>query len=317
MRVLVLSSRREGGNINDLIHRGFFDACPGEVIWYGPGEDPYLNLTQMTEKSCELAVPFTEYEKGEPFSTVMCRLKPDLVLVNMKKRVPWLKRDDVALVAKLGVPICLVDVDVWGKHEDPFYKWPWTRIFVRGFIDVAKISGVSPVPVSWLPFSVHPSWINIPTEAKTEFGVGFVGNLEPASLYQARRRAIQKLGRKIVVPKAKVYGVAYMHWWRKCSIGLSCGGTWGYNVAKDLIIPGAGAILLSSGPKGLDKLLPRDAYVVYGPNAQNVVTLVEQTLADKRLLERRIIAAKHVEKFHTHATRWAELLSLAMEAKPC
>ncbi len=92
VQILVVSSNRPGGRINDLIHRGFFEACPLHLAWYGPGEEGPLS-----------------FDQGRPLLEVVAALKPLLVVFNMKKRVEhWVHP---AAVRKLSVPTAMIEVD--------------------------------------------------------------------------------------------------------------------------------------------------------------------------------------------------------------
>lgn len=285
LKLLVLSTKRPGGHINDLVHRGFLDAFPGDVTWYGPGEI---------------------YDTRNYNVEVMLKTKKfDLVLVNMKKRVPWLSMMDIEWISERA-RLALLDVDVWGQHSHSFYRFPFHHIFVRAKVDAEEMRKHVKIPVTWLPFSVHPDWLCEPTRDRP-IPVGFCGTTEPASLYPGRRGALEALGSQVT--RAKVYGISYMRWWSKCTIGMSCGGAIRGNVSKDVIIPAAGALLMNDGPPGTEDLLPRGSYVTYKPDGINALSVAMAALADKDLSDRRMAAYEAVKDRHLHFHRWSELLA--------
>lgn len=285
LKLLVLSTKRAGGHVNDLVHRGFLDAFPGKVIWYGPGEI---------------------YEpRNYKIPTMLASLEPDLVLVNMKKRVPWLSIEDAHWIAERA-RFALLDCDVWGHYSDPFYQLPFHHIFTRAKIDAEDMRAHVKVPVTWMPFSVHPDWLCEPTQDRP-IPVGFCGNTEPPSLYPGRRGALAALGGQVT--RTKIYGIGYMKWWAKCTIGLSCGGSVRGNVSKDVIIPAAGALLLNDGPPGTEDLLPAGSYATYSPDGHDALKVAKAALLDPNLFDRRMAAYEAVRDRHMHYHRWGQLLA--------
>jgi hypothetical protein len=297
MNILVLSSERPGGYYNDPIHRGFFEASPHPVFFYGPNERrgptyaPTLRLANVVQA-----------------------VKADLVLVNMKKRIAdWI---DVQQLADLKVKKAMVDVDFCFERR----KQEW---YERCRFDVLFLRHKSDVLVSrhprtrWLPFSVKPEWVSIPNAAsdRRPFDVGFIGTTEPRSNYPGRNKALAILRQRIARSARRIEGESYMHWWQNCRVGLTCSCIWRYDNSKHLIIPGAGALLLSDGSAGLSELLPRSAYEIYKTDGSDLVEVLDKALADPKLFERRRTAAEHVMKHHTHSMHWRTLLR-EMESAP-
>lgn len=293
MRVLVFSAQRGGGHINDPIHRGFFNAFPGEVVWYGPGEN--YNPSD----------PGPKFDANKPLHVLVEQVKPDLILVNMKKRVvSWMNPKELR---GLYIPKAIVEVDFCYEPDGKWYvACGFDMVFFRGYVDYAN----STLPKkSWLPFSVDPAWVCIPDENEDRLhDVGFMGTTWPVENYPVRNRAIDALGERLAKPP-KVYGDNYALWWRKCRIGLTCSSKWRYENAKHVIIPAAGALLLTDGTRGLPMLLPAPAYETYDGSCADLRTVVDRLLASTILLERRRHAAQRVQQLHTHPTRWADLLA--------
>lgn len=287
MRLVVLSSRRLLGALNDPIHRGFLDAFPGEVLWVGPGEriPPARDVAAQVDA-----------------------LQPDLVLVNMKKRVAaWL---DPETIARMGGTRVMLEVDYCYETSDAWYEAArFDRIFFRAQTDAM---GTRLPDAQWLPFSVHESWLCPPQALRArQRPVGFIGTAGPATIYPARARALEHLRRAGLepMPKGRIRGNAYAHWWRGVEIGLTCSSVFRQENAKHLIIPAAGALLLTDGSPGLPALLPPGSYATYRSDASDVVDVVRGLLDDPRAMQqRRDIALAHVRAHHTHAQRWAELL---------
>lgn len=280
MKLLVLSSKRIGGHVNDLIHRGFFDAFPGEVLWMGPGEqiEPEVDVAAHVE-----------------------RIAPDCVVVNMKKRVPWLRPETIARIRR---PKAIVEVDFCYEPNEYWYEASeFDAVFFRARVDYekSKLKGKQ-----WLPFSVHPSWI-VPTIDEREFAVGFAGTIVPRSNYPVRNLAIETLAKAGLLkrPLGWQYGESYMRWWQRVPIGLTCTAVYGIDNAKHLIIPAAGCLLLTDGTPGTPLLFPGDAYEIYKRDCSDLVQIVERLRADpEALARRREIARGVVLDGHTHEHRW-------------
>lgn len=281
LKLLVLSARRPGGHVNDPIHRGFFDAFPGEVSWYGPGEKYW-------------GVPLDQMVEGHA-----------LVLVNMKKRVPWLKPQDFA---KLPIPKGIVECDFCyeGKNLNWYADCRFDKVFFRNHTDLKRAGFPNQ---HWLPFSMSPSWLCRPEEHPRSIPVGFAGTRKPKDHYAWRNWAIEHLGTKVTIPPRKVTGEAFMEWFRACQIAISCSSRFQYDMAKTLIIPAAGAVLLSDPAPGLAHLLPAGSYLSC-PMGDNLDRVIEKALQDPvRLFDMATAAHDRVRDRHLHAHRWAELLA--------
>lgn len=289
MKILVLSSERPGGYPNDPIHRGFFESAPHPVAFYGPNE-----------------TRGPAFRKERRMADVVREAKADLVLVNMKKRVRgWL---DPKQLADLHVPKAVIEVDFCyeRKNQSWYAACGLDVLFLRHKSDV---SAATHPRKRWLPFSLKPSWIAVPARGERRpQDVGFAGALAPISNYPARNRAVKLLGTRLTRPTAKVIGEAYMTWWRRFRVGLTCSCVWRYDNAKHLIIPGAGALVLTDGSAGTADLLPKDTYVLYKTDGSDLVRVLDAALTDPHLLERRRAGAAHVAQHHTHAKRWTQLL---------
>lgn len=296
MKILVLSSERAGGYYNDPIHRGFFEAAPTRPVFYGPNErgGPTFNPKRK-------------------LASVVADVGADLVLVNMKKRVKdWL---DPRALADLKVKTAMVEVDFCfeRKNQSWYDACRFDVLFLRHKSDVAASKHPN---TRWLPFSIKPSWIAIPERSeRREHDVGFIGTVTPLANYPGRNRALAILKGRAGRSKKRIVGEAYMTWWRRCRIGLTCSCIWKYDNAKHVIIPGAGALLLTDGSAGTSGLLPPEAYVTYKTDGSNLLEVVRKTLADPHLLERRRSGAAHVARCHTHATRWSQLLKWVEKTK--
>lgn len=289
MKILVLSSERPGGYYNDPIHRGFFQNGPHPVVFYGPNERGG-----------------PAFDPRKRLAAVVAETKANLILVNMKKRVKgWL---DPKQIADLKVKTAMVEVDFCFERKDQtwYRQCNFDVLFLRHKSDVIA----SKYPTTrWLPFSIKPSWVAIPeATGRRPHAVGFCGSVRPLSNYPGRNRALAILKSRVARPQKRTIGEDYMHWWRACKVGLTCSCIWKYDNAKHLIIPAAGALLLTDGSAGLRELLPSDAYALYKTDGSDLTAVVDKVLADPKLLERRRHAAAYVKKHHTHGLRWAELL---------
>lgn len=291
-RIAILSTKRGGGHINDPIHRGFFDyakALGGTLFWVGPGE---------------------EYQPHPEVIPEFCRRNGvDLAIVNMKKRVDkWLPP---AVVVDLPCRKVIVEVDYcYEKGKPDAVKWyedcRFDVVFFRHFIDY-RDEGLS-APKGLLPFSVHPSWICHPMDGQRQ-GIGFAGTVAPVAHYEMRRWALDVLKDMVVRPPRKVFGERYMRWWSQFVIGLTCSSAAHYDNAKHLIIPAAGALLLTDGSPGLSGLLPPHTWLQYTKDPVELRDTVRAALADtNHTMSRRIEAYNHVKAHHTHRVRWASLL---------
>jgi len=296
MKILVLSSVH--GNYNDPIHRGFFQAVPrsAAVAFYGP-----------TERGGP------SFDPKRSLSSVVAEVKADLVLVNMKKRVKdWLKPNEMADLSATSVKTAVVEVDFCYERKDQswYTACHFDVLFLRAKSDVLA----SRCPQThWLPFSVKPEWICTPDRNdRRPHDIVFAGTRHPQT-YPGRNTALVVLKDRVVQPKARIQGEAYMHWWQRGRLGLTCSSIWRYENAKHVIIPGAGALLLTDGSPGISELLPSAAYTIYKTDGSDLNEVVRGALADPKLLERRREGAEHVAKHHTHAVRWSQLFT-RMEA---
>lgn len=284
MKLLVLSSHA-AGRVNDSIHRGFFDAFPGTVQWYGPGE------------ACN-------FEPERPLTTVVNEAAPDLVLVNMKKRVVfWM---DPRWLRAVQVPKACVEVDFCYEKDASWYRaCKFDMTFFRGFVDWKRADLEKK---AWLPFSVDPKWCHAPQDVDAD--VGFAGTLNPESNYPVRNLALRTIG-TVVQPRKRLLGDEYAAWWRTVPIGLTCSSVHKYENAKHLIIPAAGALLLTDGAPGLERLFDdMNAYERYKPDCSDLKEIVARLLSDRMMLmHRRQTAAAHVFATHTHSQRWRDLLA--------
>lgn len=284
MRIVVLSTKRPGGHVNDLIHRGFFDAFPGQVLWIGPGEQiaPEVDLAAQVE-----------------------RLAPDYVIVNMKKRVPWLRPEWIARIKR---PRAIIEVDFCYEENEYWYEAAqFDGVFFRARVDYerSKLKGRE-----WLPFSVHPSWV-VPSIESREFAVGFAGTIMPRSNYPVRNLAIETLTAAGLLkrPVGGQYGESYMKWWQTVPVGLTCTATPRVDNAKHLIIPAAGCVLLTDGTPGTQMLFPREVYEIYKPDCSNLVDIVTRLRDDPAgLKERRGVAVQIVRDCHLHQHRWKDFI---------
>lgn len=288
-RIAVLSSRRLGGHVNDLIHRGFFDyavAMGAAVSWVGPGEDHDIGADELGDFVRERSV--------------------DLAIVNMKKRVAsWLPAD---AIADLPCPKAIVEVDYCyekGKGDSYYLEAKFDRVFFRGMVDYLE----SDLPGrAWLPFSVHPGWLCHPEDGD-RFGVGFAGTVNPPDHYHMRRWALQALDRMVSQPSRKVTGEEYMRWWTQFVIGLTCSSKANYDNAKHVIIPAAGALLLTDGARGTAELLPSECWLRYTLDADALRGMVRDALCDQKgTMEKRVQAYEVVRALHTHRSRWDALM---------
>jgi len=289
VRLLVLSSHFQG-IINNLIHRGFFEAFPGHVTWFGPGEqlDP----------------------AKERLGQVIHRLKPDLVVVNMKKRVVgWLPPHQIA---EIEVPKAIVEVDYYVETSDQWYRdcrFDW--VFFRSYMDARSNSLKN---ACWLPFSIHPDWLVFPQQKDgRKLLVTYAGNKSRPELYPVRTKALKVLWREKLIeePVMPRYHMEYMKWWRQYLAGLTCGSMFHSTNAKHLIIPAAGAALLTDGPPGIELLFPDPhTYWRYRPDCSDLVGVARSILDDPA---RAWVARRKMHDVlkarHTHAARWAELLA--------
>ena len=294
MNILILSSERPGGYYNDPIHRGFFEAAPHPLVFYGPNErggpafDPKRSL-----------------------ASVVTATKANLVLVNMRKRVKdWINQRQLA---DLRVKTAMIEVDFCFERSDQ----SWYRdcrfdvLFLRHRSDVAASEHPR---TRWLPFSVKKSWIKVPDRSEHRaHDIGFMGTVTPPANYPARRRALEILKGRIATSKVRVVGEEYMRWWQRCRLGLTCSCIWRYDNAKHVIIPGAGALLLTDGSAGISELLPNGTYATFKADGSDLTTVVNRALSDPRLLERRRAGAAHVARCHTHEVRWSQLLKRMSE----
>ena len=295
--ILVLSSDRPGGRINDLLHRGFFDACPLRLTWYGPGEH---------------TGPL--YKPRRPIVDVIAETGAGLVLVNMRSRVvKWLSPGELS---KIPVPKAIVEVDYCyadRRNEDgaDVYRGTdaWYReagfdhVFLRHLTDAEY----SRLPHrSWLPFSNDPAVFR--PRGRRDIPMGFAGTLKPAALYANRRAAIAALGGAITVHERRLAGLEYARFLSRCRIALTCGGAFAYDNAKHVQIPASGALLATDGSRGTAELLPNpEMYLRY--RIDSIADDVSALLADRQALrERTALARAHCERYHTHSVRWMTLL---------
>lgn len=286
MRLLVLSKKRNGGHVNDPIHRGFFESFPGMVAWYGPGETNDLD---------------------KPLNEVVKSFRPDLILVNMKKRVgDWLTP---AMISKLDVPKALVEVDFCYERSELARKWyrdcHFDIIFFRHYLDAITPHGIV-AEQQWLPFSVKPEWLCRPEDSERLIKVGFLGTRAPPDHYAWRNWAIESL--KATIPYRKLYGEGYMRWFRQCQIAIACGSKYQLQMAKHVIIPGAGALLLADKTEGLDILLPEGSYLTC-PMGGDIGSVVAKALSDPaRLAGMATKAHEAVRTLHLHENRWRQIV---------
>jgi len=289
-KILVLSSHQPGGRYNDPIHRGFFEASPHPVCFYGPNE-----------KSGPA------FDPSRSLAEIVAEVKADLVLVNMKKRVQdWLKPQQLADVK---VKTAIVEVDFFNERKDQswYEACGFDVLFMRHKVEMAHVRHSRK---HWLPFSLKQEWICAPDPAKTrKHDVGFAGALQPFPFYPGRNNAIKSLKNRLAQPAKRVEGEAYMYWWQNCRIGLTCSTVHRYDVAKHLIIPGAGAFLLTDGTPGISDLLPGEAYATYKTDGSDLGDVVDRTLSDPALIKRQRAGTDHVAKQHTHHVRWRQLLA--------
>lgn len=292
---MVLSSRRLRGALNDPVHRGFLEAFPGEVLWIGPGERiaPARDLAAQVDA-----------------------LGADLVLVNMKKRVAGWAAPEA--IARIAAPKAMLEVDYCYETSDDWYEAAaFDRVFFRAKTDAMHTRLAA---ASWLPFSVDPRWIAAPGGRRVRrCPVGFIGTAAPATIYPARARALDILRAHGIdaMPKGRVRGTAYMTWWRNVELGLTCSSVFRQENAKHLIIPAAGALLLTDGSPGLPDLLPADSYALYRTDGSDLMDVVRQLLEDRDATGRRRDATlAHVRWHHVHAVRWQQLLREMQLAPP-
>lgn len=286
---LLLVSSHFSGIINNLIHRGFFEAFPGHVTWYGPGE-------QNTPAK-------------ETLGQVVHRTKPDLMLVNMKKRVVgWLPPQRIA---EIEIPKAVVEVDFCHDPKEQWYRdCQFNHVFFRSYLDArgAKLKNTH-----WLPFSIHPDWLVFPQQKDgRKLLVTYAGNTSHPEFYPVRTKALMVLRREKLIeePVKPRYHMEYMKWWRQYLVGLTCGSMFHNANAKHLIIPAAGAALLTDGPPGIELLFPDPStYWRYKPDCSDLVEVARSILDDptRAWVVRRkmhdVLKARH-----THEVRWQELI---------
>lgn len=294
--VLVLSSDGVKARVNDAIHRGFFDAAPGRVAYYGPGEGE--------------AVPF---DAARPLRDVVRVVEPRIIVVNMKKRVdPWIETEQLR---ELDRPLAVVEVDYCfssasatfcPKHQgsDGWYERAGVdHLFLRHKSDFERSSFRSR---SWLPFSIDPMVMH--PGKNDAVAIGFAGTISPKWNYFKRRRVLSAVKDLVWSEIRALTGSMYADFLRSCVLGVTCSGLFRYDNAKHLEIPACGALLLTDGTDGTDALLPDpEMYERYELDA-NVRGLVLRLLAEPDTCRRRArLAADHVRRHHSHAVRWKEL----------
>ena len=106
-----------------------------------------------------------------------------------------------------------------------------------------------------------------------------------------------------------------MHWWQSFRLGLTCSTAYRYDVAKHVIIAGAGAFLLTDGAVGTPDLLPKDTYAIFKTDGSDLDDVVHQSLSNPKLTEHRRAGSDHVARHHTHALRWKQLLAHMADVK--
>jgi hypothetical protein len=182
--------------------------------------------------------------------------------------------------------------------------------FFRNYVDVLR------APFDrreWLPFSVHPDWLCEPTLDERPHTVAFAGTVKPAEHYPMRRWAIEVL--QAHIPPKRLNGLRYMQFWRSTLIGLTCTSAAKYDNAKHVIIPGAGALLLTDGTVGTERLLGPN-WLPYDKNPDSLRANVQWAIDQPEYaLQKRKAAYDLVATKHTHAARWDDLLR-AMLLKP-
>lgn len=302
-RILVLSSDRPRGRHNDLLHRGFFEACPLPVDWYGPGERG--------------RVPF---QPDRPLAEAVHDSGATLVVVNMKSRVhSWLQLEEfAALSAKkaiVEVDYCYAGrtagdrADHYRGADDWFRRAEFDHVFFRHKVDVER----SALPYrSWLPFSNDPAIFR--PYAAPDIDVGFAGTLRPRELYATRCAAVAALAGQIEVRERTLTGIDFAQFLARCCIGVTCGGAFGYDNAKHVQIPATGALLATDVSVGTPDLLPDpEMYLAYSPDT--IRGQVREVLADEaQRKERTTRAMDYCLTHHTHGHRWRQVLSCLVPA---
>ena len=303
--VLVLSSGRRGRRINDLLHRGFFNACPLGLTWYGPGE-------------CSGPV----FKRRRPIVDVIAESGAGLVIINMRSRVDnWLTTRELS---SIPVPKAIVEVDycyadrrtgdgaaVYRGGDEWYREAGFDHVFLRHLTDVEH----SQLPSrSWLPFSNDAEVFR--SRGRRDIPIGFAGTLKPAALYANRRAAITALGRAVTVHERRVAGLAYAQFLSRCRVALTCGGAFAYDNAKHVQIPASGALLATDGSRGIAELLPDpDMYLRY--RIDSIADQIAALLRDRTALrERAAIAQAHCKAHHIHSLRWQTLLETLRPEAP-
>jgi len=287
---------------NDHLHYGFlFGAlrlCGHEVIPYGPG---------ARARGGEALA----YDAARPMSETLRCLGADAIFSRDIDH-PWIGWEDAK---KAGVLMVAYECDM--HYRKNLQLFAGTDLLLvraaraersaRGMRGYNKIGAVR-----WLPFSFDPSLVP-PREGSRRESVYFAG-ARAWWAYPSRSEAIDALlGAGMLSPESAIDKYQPMKQYyaalTKHALGLTCGSIFSLTVAKHLEIAAAGAILLTDGPYGLDRLIPAQWWLRYDPST--VVEQVRQIILDPGLMEGWTEAAAAARAYcyahHTDARRAMEL----------
>ncbi len=317
IKILWLYKYLPNYDFDNWLHMKFAEAIKNhsdlfDMQCYGP--DIHIGYPHMTKWI---------YNKSISMDKLREDFKYDVVIANTKSRMyfnydPYRKVADGDWTPKgfadCSVPKIMLEEDAhYEKDNDVWYRsHKFDLMIQRHYSQSLRNWGINTI---WLPFSVDINTFK-PFEEGEEGShipankLAFIGNVNP-SAYKYRFDAMNILDRNKLIDIFR-FGEMKGSPYPKCLktyVGfLSCSSIYRLTSAKMFEIMSAGGALLTNKNDDLKYLFPRDTYFCYHPENQDVLSIAENMLSNRK--ETDIIRKRgmlHTRETHNHTVRINQL----------